>query len=361
MKNALSQVLTGPSVHFVSFHLRPDTRLSSKSDVASQRTLQLTTIGFVSGCLSALLYTITNICLRQVAGVDPVWVSTVKAIPTLIMVLPVVLWTASQGSPNFSRRSHVVWLVLTAIAVQIFGNVGFQYALSILGLTISVPIVLGTMLVGGALIGKWVLGEPVGLQKAIAVVILIVATVALSYGAQDQAEVVSTAATLDENAVQNVQEQAISTSRVAYALIANVLSGLAYAVLGTMMRRSMQSGMSMAATLLVLSSVGTLMLFGWSLWRIGWNGIAATPAADLTFMIVAGVFNALAFVAMAKSLKEIPVLWVQILNASQAAISAGAGWYFFGESLTFYILLGLSLTAFGMVVAGFRKRKPKLK
>lgn len=307
--------------------------------------MQLTQLGLLCGAISALLYTITNICLRQLEDVDIVWVSAIKALPTLIVVAPLVAWSASQGKQNFTSKSDAAWLIATSLCVQILGNVGFQFALSVLGLTISVPIVLGAMLVGGALIGKWVLGEPIGMRKVVSIILLIIATIALSYGAQSQ----TPPAESDSN---------VSVSLVTLALIANVLSGLAYAVLGTMLRKSMQSGMSLPATLFVISTVGCLLLVGWSYFRLGVEGMLTTTREDLWFMIAAGVFNAAAYFAMAKSLKELPVLYVQILNASQAAISAAAGWYFFQESLTNLVLLGLALTAAGMIVAGLRPSFP---
>ena len=42
-------------------------------------------VGCLCGALSSVLYTATNVCLRQVSHVDSIWVSTVKAAPTLLL------------------------------------------------------------------------------------------------------------------------------------------------------------------------------------------------------------------------------------------------------------------------------------
>lgn len=307
-----------------------------------------TSVGVICGTLSALLYTASNICLRQVSHVDAVWVSAMKALPTLVIVVPIVFWLGVTGKPIFNNWRDVAWLIVTAFGVQIFGNVAFQWSLSILGLAISVPMVLGTMLVGGALIGNLVLGEPVGNQKSLAIGILIAAACVLGYSAQS------------EGAGSDAYAQAMDdlpAGRVVLALAGNVAAGIAYAFLGTMMRRSMRGGMPLVSTLFVLSSVGTTFLGSWALLRVEWSGMLATPMTDLLPMLWAGVFNALAFFAMAKALQQVPVLLVQMLNASQAAMAAAAGWLLFDERITTSVNVGLVLTAIGLIVAGFRRKK----
>lgn len=295
------------------------------------------------GAFSSIFYTVTNICLRQVTHVDPVWVSAVKALPTLFIAVPLVFAMMLRGQRVFTTWRDVAWLVLTSLGVQIFGNVAFQWSLAILGLAISIPIVLGTMLVGGAIIGKIVLGEPVGKQKALAIVVLIVATCVLSYGAQAEnaGSVLATA----------------EVWQIPLALLGNITAGIAYTFLGTMMRRSMQAGMPLASTLFVLSSVGTMLLGSWTFYQVGWSGMVATSRGELWAMLLAGLFNALAFFAMAKSLQQVSVLYVQMLNASQTALAAAAGWLLFRETITPSIGLGLVLTAAGLIVAGFRPRR----
>ena len=86
----------------------------------------------------------------------------------------------------------------------------------------------------------------------------------------------------------------------------------------------------------------------------------STGRLDLAIMILAGVVNAMAFFAMAKSLQQVPVLYVQMMHATQAAISACAGWLLFSEQFTSGVWAGLMLTALGLIVAGSRERKAAL-
>ncbi len=325
-------------------------------------------VGIFCGGASAVLYTVTNICLRHVSSIDPVLVSTIKALPTLLIVCPLI-WLQSRRQPqgpNTDRSAHwiqrlglgswpdVLLLAVMSFAVQIFGNVGFQWALSILGLTISIPIVLATMLIGGAISGRVVLGEQVSAKKIWSIAILIVATSVLSYGASgsDQESAPMLPAVLADG------KTALSAAGIiTFGLLANVASGFAYAFQSTVMRRGMQRGLSVSATLFVVSLSGFSFLAVWTLVSIGPQQAMNTPRPALLVMAAAGIFNALAFFAMTKSLKHVSVLLVQLLNASQVAISAVAGWLLFQEDINVAIGVGLLLTAVGLVVSGWRRRR----
>lgn len=320
-----------------------------------QTRFQLTpsTIGLLGGAGSALFYTITNVCLRSLHEVDPVWVSTVKATPTLAIVLPLVwlqiprpVLPANIQRLGFVSQAEIAWLVGTSIGVQILGNVAFQWALPIVGLSVSIPIVLGTMLIAGALAGKFVLGEPVSRRKIIAMIVLTAATVLLSVGAGSQPDASELAG--------GIAQTTRSTWIVVLGLAAVITSGIAYAVQGTVMRRSMQRGLSVSKTLLIISSSGLVFLGLWSIERIGFEGIAATSPSHWATMFAAGFFNAVAFFSMGKSLQHVSVLYVQLLNASQVAVSALAGWLLFSEPMTNWIFAGLLMTTVGLMVAGFK-------
>ncbi|MFK7736053.1 MAG: EamA family transporter [Pirellulaceae bacterium] len=351
-------------------------------------------IGMLGGAASSIFYTITNVCLREINDVEPVLVQTVKAIPTLLIVLPMVFLQSQATGQSASNSNGVgqdgynkldyLLLVVISFAVQIFGNVGFQVALSILGLTISVPIVLATMLIGGAITGKYCLNESVSSRRWVAVFVLILATVVLSFGARSAQDVepegrnsvsavvalppvitdapdnfIDTGLPQSETGFENKlgdksDEPGIPLLTILFGLAANIGSGVAYAIQSTIMRRSMQRGMSAAGTLTVISGSGILFLTIWSFVTLGADVTNVASSREFSIMAIAGVFNALAFFSMAKSLQHVSVLFVQLLNASQAGISAAAGWWLFDESMNREIIAGLVLTTVGLVIAGTR-------
>ena len=62
-------------------------------------------------------------------------------------------------------------------------------------------------------------------------------------------------------------------------------------------------------------------------------------------MILAGLFNAVAFLALTKSLQLVPVVYFNALNATQAAMGALAGIMLFAEPSTWLLWLGVAMTA----------------
>jgi drug/metabolite transporter (DMT)-like permease len=73
-------------------------------------------------------------------------------------------------------------------------------------------------------------------------------------------------------------------------------------------------------------------------------------------MVVAGLLNFCAFVSLSIALKSLPVVAVNLLNASQVAMAALAGIIFFSEPVTSSLITGVGLTLLGLLVMVQRKR-----
>jgi drug/metabolite transporter, DME family len=82
--------------------------------------------------------------------------------------------------------------------------------------------------------------------------------------------------------------------------------------------------------------------------RIGVAGMLATQPLDFWTMLLAGFFNAVAFLALTKSLQLIPVLYVNALSSSQAAMAAVVGILVFSERSSSTLWLGVALTIVGL-------------
>ena len=291
------------------------------------------------GLLAAFGYTATNICLRSVTNVDSAFVACVRSIPTLLLVIPLLLLRTSRGQALVAPRSHVFWLVVTGIFTQIFGNVLFQWSLGIIGLALSVPLVFGSMIIGSAVIGAVVLKEPINKATAGAIVILLAAVAVLAFGAQ--------------RGIGPLKLTEAQLGMVSLAVLGNMISGFAYSALGTVMRRGMKAGMSIEMTLLLLATVGLGSLGSWSLWKLGPDYMVSLGITDYGWMIGAGILNAVSFYCLATALQHLNVVYVHIINASQAAMAALVGVLIFAEPLTGYLIFGICLTAVGLLLPGY--------
>ncbi|MFO0905429.1 MAG: DMT family transporter [Pirellulales bacterium] len=307
------------------------------SDPASQRRKIL--VGTACGLAAAVGYSAANVCLRQVASCDPVWVSAVKSIPTVLLAAPIVAWQYWGQSQQVLTWRAAVALALSGLLGQVGGNVLFQWSLGVVGLALAVPLCLGGQIISSGFLGRVFLGETVSAQRAFAIGILIVATAVLSSGAADAHRSVS----LEQLETTNVWQLATGVG-------AAFSSGFSYALLGVVIRRSVQGKTSIAATLLVVCIAGTISLGAWSPWRIGWSGMMATEPLQLAAMLLAGTFNFVAFWALTKALQLTPVVYVNALNVTQASLAAVAGVVLFRESPSIGLVAGVVLTAIGLLM-----------
>ena len=135
---------------------------------------------------------------------------------------------------------------------------------------------------------------------------------------------------------------------MAAGVSAALCSGLAYATLGIVIRYGVTGRASLACTLFVVGIVGVISLGAASLIRVGWEGILETRGDDFLIMLLAGLCNFVAFVAITKAFQLATVVYVNGLNATQATMAAAAGVIFFHEALSPELAVGTILTMFGL-------------
>jgi drug/metabolite transporter, DME family len=266
-----------------------------------------------------------------------------KAVPTVAVAIVIVMIRAARGKSMHLSTAVLLGLIGTGISGHLVGNVSFQYSLRVIGLALSVPLCLGTIIISGAILGRFWLGEPVTRRTTWAMIVLIVAVPILTLGAEKAGTVEPLPVTESDFWL------------VAFGVGAALLSGAAYGWQGAVLRRMATSHTPHAVTLLILSATGSIMLGSMTLGRIGWAGMTATDAGDFMTMIWAGLFNALGFFLLTKSLQLITVVHVNAINASQAAMAALAGIAFFHEKLTIWLISGLVLTVLGLMLIDRRK------
>jgi drug/metabolite transporter, DME family len=290
--------------------------------------------GTVCGLFSALIYTCANSFLTAVGHCDPVWVSAVKAVPTVLVMGPVVAATALRG-----HKIMPSWRMLAAIAFgglfgQLGGNIAFQWALGQIGIALTVPLSLGGMILAAAIFGRVFLYEPVTPKAAVALVFLLAAIAVLSTGSKEASTTIALAP--------------VPFWRLVAGVAAACLCGVAYAVLNVVLRYCITRGAPLPTTLFTVSLMGMLALGFISWLRIGHVGMLATRPADLALMLAAGICNTVAFVSLTKSLQLTSVVYVNALNATQATLAALAGVLIFKEALSPWLAAGVALTIAGL-------------
>ena len=144
--------------------------------------------GFICACLAGLGYSTANVFLRMVSDQDPAWVSCVKAIPTLVFVIPWLLLRYRNGHRKPPARRLVLLMVGISIVGHLAGNVVFQWSLGIIGLALAVPVTTGSMILASAVFGWLLLKEQVSQRTVLAILILMGSIVLLSFGSDEATE-----------------------------------------------------------------------------------------------------------------------------------------------------------------------------
>ena len=225
------------------------------SAVAGLSRIEPFLLGTVLSGVSSLAYSCSNVCLRWLAQCDPLLVSCIKAVPTLLFATALVLIGVSRGTTRWPRMPAFLGLAAVGVLAQLGGNGLFQWSMGEVGLALTVPLCAGTMIIAATILGRVWLGEGVTPRSAIALTILISAIGVLSLGA--------------ERAPQ-LAELATADASISVGVRAACLSGVAYAILNVTIRRVVTGAMQMPVVLATVSSVGVVSLGLAGIARVGW-------------------------------------------------------------------------------------------
>lgn len=321
---------------------------SIATDKASAAEVQhrMVMAGILFGIGAAIFYTLANTSMRQISTrVDYVLATALRAAFTLTGAL--CFFAVEQFRIRTGRSLHAApWLPLrplllligSAIIVQIFGGMMMQRAFGTIGIALVVPIYIGAMVTASAIFGSLWLNESVSAKLAMALLVLVVSVFVLSLGA-DRANA----------AMQTPDNIVMGGVSFVDGLLSATLVGITYALLGTTIRYVLvQHPISEFLPVIIVSTCGVLILGGASLAGGGWDQMQNLTGAQWGWLMTAGACNSIGFSCLSKSLKRLPVAYVNAINASQAALAALVGITWFAELLTASLIVGVAI-----MLAGF--------
>jgi len=315
---------------------------SETPDEALKRRLagHPTAAGVAFGLTAAVLYTATNVFLRYpiVAETDPMWRGAIKEIPILVLIAPWMIVRAVRGQHVLLEPKAMVALLIGASLTQFGGNTLFLYSLDILGIALAVPLTLGAILVGGATFGRIFLGEPVTRRATTAIGVLLAAIALLGVGAY-QVGGGGAAAT-----------EGVTPWQLTLGIAANLTAGFCFSTLGVSIRYGVRGEAPISTTTVIVGAMGVFGLGFVCLARFGPQELAQTDPHAAGMILLAGVCNAAAFLAITRTFQLIRVVYVNALNGSQAAMAAIAGIVIFHEPVAGATIAGVLLTILGLSV-----------
>ena len=295
--------------------------------------------GTLLAVVSSFCYTVSIIALRAVTDEGPdwaAWVSCLKAAPTVAVASMVVAWKTARGTITWPSRRMIFGLLASGTAMQLMGNVGFQWGLSLGGMALTVPLSQASLLISGAVLGVIMIGERVSRRSTAAMFVLITAICLLSIDA--------------ENYAQSVAGQG-GTRLILMTVAMGLIAGVGWGQSGVVIRQAAKSGVSTAATILLLSSTAIVVLGGGVLARQGGDWILQqTSPREFWISMVAGGFTTAAFFFLTAALKHITIVRANMINASQIALTSMAGVLMFDEPMTRWMIIGTTLTIGGLLL-----------
>ena len=295
--------------------------------------------GLLLGSFAALCYSFTNVGLRQVAvrtDLDwAMWVASWKVMPTAVAGWFLMAGLARRGASIVPPRDILLWLIANGLLMQFCGNVLFQYGLSRAGLALSVPLCFASLITTSAILGRIVLHDPIRPRMLVAMGMLMLAVVLLGQGTR------ATSA----SSLMSWQDAALGAA-------AAFGSGIGFAISGVVIRRSIRLGIPISVVLGYSATVGMCPLLI-AVANRGWEPLTLVlDRGGYAALLTAGILNAIGFFAVSEALRHLPVVRVNLINASQAAMGGLMGVLIFHEAPTWWLLAGTLTTISSLVVLG---------
>ena len=314
--------------------------MTTDTPQADPISTELYTRGFILGSISSVAYSTANVFLRSVDHCDAVWVTCVKAMPTFAIMIPWLLIRYCNGHRKMPSLKAIAVLSLVAVVTHLFGNVGFQWSLDKIGIGIAVPLCLGMAIISGAVIdGMFMDAKPSG-RTIVSMCFLIVSVIVLSLGGETAFEALK-----DE-----ITSVDVSHSLLGLGIVSVVVAGIIYGAFGAVIKTAGRRGISQPTIMLIISAAGILFLLALSYQQDVFIAAKNLDAWNIGRMLMAGLCNTIAFVALVAALQLLPVTNVNLFNASQAAFGAIAGVLIFDEPASPWMIAGILLTVVGLII-----------
>jgi drug/metabolite transporter, DME family len=286
-----------------------------------------------------LAYAASNICMRQltVMRCDPFWAVFNRELTTTIIAGACLLFQRFQGRPTLPSRSILLRLVCLGVIVQLVGAMCLQWALGIVGLAVTVPFYFGARIVGVALLGYAWIGERVSTRSKLAIGVLLASLALLGRGVSASGGSLAAA------------DVPFSLWLLILGILAAIVSGAVAAMLSISIRDLATDSTMPLTTVFLIPLMAVVSLAPFCAMRLTTTEMWGTPWQEWVCMVDAGVFNFIAFLALAKGLQLATAVYVNSVGVLQVAVSAMAGILLFAEPMNLWLALGIGLMMAGIL------------
>jgi drug/metabolite transporter (DMT)-like permease len=332
--------------------------------------------GTLFAFLSTLSYAASNVAIRFLTDydLDNDWILFYKESVGLFILIPWLVLRFFQGRYQFISKRLIFYTVFAAVICQLIGAHLQVLGYAVVGLVIAVPLIQSSTLLGVAVLGRYILGDPLSQRRKIAMAVLITAVILLSIGKE---------LTLESGMeIESAEPQ--NTGFFLLIAAGTVVAGIAYSVyiiiLRHVIRKYWDDGNSarlsfqfsqwvgfdfypqhktgkcyapFPVTLMMSVVLGVgIIIFGSCLfWKHGVTGFHNVPMWAWRVIPIAGICNMVGFFFQIQGLRMTTAVQASLIAVSQILVLSLIGVVFFNETINLLVLLGLILTVYGVAVS----------
>ena len=354
--------------------------LTGKS-VPSKKPAKERWVGTMFSFLATFLYGISNVVIRYLTecDVDTDWILFYKETIGLSLLTPWLLIRWYQGRFRYSSKRLVLYIIVAAIFCQLIGARLQVLGYAVIGLIIAVPLIQSSVLLGVAILGYHIFGDPLSRRRKTAIAILIAAVVILSIGKE-----LTTSG-------QSHAKDTVSTGVFLLVAAGAIITGISYAVHIIILRyvirqfwkdensawlsfqfyhwmghdhaekpgQRFYSPFPVTLMMSIVLGVG-IVIFGTFLYcKHGIAGFSNVPHVPWYLpwycILISGVANMTGFFFQIQGLRMTSAVQASLIAISQMLILSLIGYLFFHEAVNMLVMVGLGLTVYGV----FMSAKPE--
>jgi drug/metabolite transporter (DMT)-like permease len=344
--------------------------------------------GTIFAFLSTFLYGASNVAVRYLTDAELVggdvehsWILFYKEGIGLAILLPWLLFRWGQGRFQYCSKRLILYVIIAAIICQLIGAQLQVLGYAVIGLIIAVPLIQASALLGVALLGFFVFGDSLSRRRKIAIAILLCAVTILSIGKEMT------------NTGEARGNSDIGTGIFLLVAVGTVVAGLSYAVYIIMVRyvirqfwkdessawlsfsvyqwaghdyvkqpgQRLYSPFSVTLLMAIVLAVG-VAIFGSLLYgKHGIAGFYTVPSVAWYAILISGICNAAGFLFQVQSLRMTSAVQAALIAVSQMLLLSLIGYLFFHEAVNVVVMIGLGLTAYGIIMSARPENYDKAK
>jgi drug/metabolite transporter (DMT)-like permease len=319
--------------------------------------------------------------------IDLDWILFYKELIGFSILFPWIFFRYFQGRFKRISRRLIIHIVIAAAVCEIFGAHLQVLGYALIGLIVTVPLIQSSTLIGVAILGRYFLGDILSHRRRLAIGILIIAVVLISIGK-----------VLTEQNGNNTQYAGIQGGSFVFILIAlgAIGAGIAYSIYVVMLRYTMRkywnddngvrqsfqftkwagfdlpqqdinvnqninvnnnqphgvyAPFPVTLGMTIILGVGVLV-FGACILAKG-GGVGFFNAVDFAWYVIpiSGLSNVIGFFCQVQGLRMTSAVQASLISVSQMIFLSVIGFFCFRESINFVVMLGLTLTAYGVIIS----------